>query len=139
MDSAPGIRYTLRMKILGQGIDLVSVSRIRGILEKDSDHFEKRVFSEGERAYCRARKDPMPHFAARFAAKEAYGKALGLGLGPTGEFAEIEVVNDERGRPSLRLSGSAEAIFRNSGGGELHLSLSHEGDHAVASVIVTTL
>lgn len=125
------------MKILGHGIDLVSISRMRGILDKESDHFEKRVFSEGERAYCRARKDPMPHFAARFAAKEAYGKALGLGLGPTGEFAEIEVVNDAEGRPSIRLSGSALEIFRGAGGGETHLSLSHEADSAIASVIVT--
>jgi len=127
------------MRILGHGIDLVSISRIRGILDKGSDHFEKRVFSEGERAYCRARKDPMPHFAARFAAKEAYGKALGLGLGPTGEFAEIEVVNDPAGRPSIRLGGSALEIFQKAGGGEIHLSLSHEADSAMASVIVTSL
>jgi holo-[acyl-carrier protein] synthase len=124
------------MKLLGHGIDLVSVSRIRAILENGGDHFERRVFSEGERAYCRARKDPMPHFAARFAAKEAYGKALGLGLGPSGEFAEIEVVNGENGRPSLRLGGKAAEIFRERGGGEIHLSLSHEGDQAVASVIL---
>ena len=124
------------MKILGHGIDLVSTSRIRAILEKGGDHFEKRVFSEGERAYCRARKDPMPHFAARFAAKEAYGKALGVGLGPSGEFAEIEVVNDEKGRPLLRLTGSAEEISRQHGVSESHLSLSHEGDQAIASVIL---
>lgn len=125
------------MKILGHGIDMVSVSRMRGILDKDSDHFEKRVFSEGERAYCRARKDPMPHFAARFAAKEAYGKALGLGLGPTGEFAEIEVVNNEQGAPAIRLNGSAREIFTEKcGKGCIHLSLSHDGDFAIASVIV---
>jgi holo-[acyl-carrier protein] synthase len=124
------------MKILGHGIDLASVSRLRAILEKEDGHFEKRVFSEGERAYCRARKDPMPHFAARFAAKEAYGKALGLGLGPSGDFAEIEVVNEASGRPVLRLNGKALEIFRNLGGAEAHLSLSHEGDQAIASVIV---
>lgn len=125
------------MAIAGHGIDLVSVSRIRGILGKDSDHFEKRVFSEGERAYCRAKKDPMPHFAARFAAKEAYGKALGLGLGPSGEFAEIEVVNDDDGVPSIRLNGSAAEIFRNKcGSAKIFLSLSHDGEYAMASVIV---
>ena len=125
------------MKILGHGIDLVSISRMRGILNKESDHFEKRVFSEGERAYCRARKDPMPHFAARFAAKEAYGKALGLGLGPTGDFIEIEVVNDSEGRPSIKLTGTALEIFLKKGGESIHLSLSHEGDSALASVIVS--
>ena len=125
------------MKIFGHGVDLVSVSRIRGILENGGDHFETRVFSEGERGYCRARKDPMPHFAARFAAKEAYGKAIGLGLGPSGDFREIEVVNTEGGRPLLRLAGKAEEIFRLKGGGEVLLSLSHEGDFAMVSVIVT--
>ena len=125
------------MAIVGHGIDLVSVSRIRGILSKDSDHFEKRVFSEGERAYCRAKKDPMPHFAARFAAKEAYGKALGLGLGPSGELAEIEVVNDEEGVPSIRLNGTAAEIFQKQcGAARIHLSLSHDGEYAMASVIV---
>ncbi|MGZ3650888.1 MAG: holo-ACP synthase [Bdellovibrionota bacterium] len=126
------------MKILGHGIDLVSIARIRAILEKSGgDHFEKRVFSEGERAYCRARKDPMPHFAARFAAKEAYGKALGLGLGPSGEFAEIEVTSAESGAPAIRLTGKAAEIFQAHGGGEIFLSLTHEGDQAMASVIVT--
>lgn len=126
------------MSILGHGIDLVSIARIREILGKEgSDHFEKRVFSEGERAYCRARKDPMPHFAARFAAKEAYGKALGLGLGPSGEFAEIEVANASDGRPSLRLNGRALEIFQKRGGGDIHLSLAHEGEFAIASVIVS--
>jgi len=125
-------------RILGHGVDLASVSRLRGILEKEGGaHFEERVFSEGERVYCRARRDPMPHFAARFAAKEAYGKALGLGLGPSGNFTEIEVVNAENGRPCLRLSGKALELFRGAGGGEIHLSLSHEGDLALASVIVT--
>ncbi len=125
------------MKLLGHGIDLVSIERIRNILSKETDHFEKRVFSEGERAYCRARKDPMPHFAARFAAKEAYGKAMGLGLGPAGEFTEIEVVNAESGRPAIRLTGQALEIFQAQGGGEIQLSLSHEGDGALASVIIT--
>jgi holo-[acyl-carrier protein] synthase len=124
------------MKVLGHGIDLVSVARIRAILEKGSDHFEKRVFSEGERTYCRAHRDPMPHFAARFAAKEAYGKALGLGLGPSGELAEIEVVNDESGRPRLRLSGKALEVAEAQAVQECHLSISHEGDQAIASVIL---
>lgn len=125
------------MKILGHGIDLVMVSRMREILGKEGSRFEQRVFSEGEIAYCRAKKDPMPHFAARFAAKEAYGKAMGLGLGPSGEFREIEVVSGEEGAPRLRLNGSAGEIFAKAGGREAHLSLTHDGDQAFASVIVT--
>jgi holo-[acyl-carrier protein] synthase len=125
------------MNILGHGIDLASASRLRAILEKETSGFKKRVFSPGEIAYCRKKKDPYPHFAARFAAKEAYGKAMGLGLGPSGNFAEIEVVCNEKGAPSIRLSGKAEEIFRAGGGGEIFLSLTHEGDLAMASVIVT--
>lgn len=123
------------MKILGHGIDIASVARLREALAKA--HFESRVFSAGEIAYCRGKKDPFPSFAARFAAKEAYGKALGLGLGPSGDFTEIEVVHDERGAPALKLTGRALALFGAKGAKEIFLSLSHEGDVAMASVIVT--
>lgn len=126
------------MKILGHGIDISSAQRLKSILEKDGDHFERRVFAAGESNYCRKKKDPFPHFAARFAAKEAYGKAMGLGLGASGDFIEIEVCCDERGAPSLILSGKAREIFEAAGGKEIFLSLSHEGDTAMASVIVTS-
>ena len=126
------------MRILGHGIDLASVSRLRAILEKEGGHFEKRVFSPGEIAYCRAKADPAAHFAARFAAKEAYGKALGVGLGPSGNFAEIEVVNGPKGEPRLVLQGSAKPIFAAAGGKDIFLSLSHEGDLAIASVIISS-
>lgn len=123
------------MKILGHGIDMASASRLLGAVSRPN--FESRVFSAGEIEYCRKKKDPSPHFAARFAAKEAYGKAMGLGLGPSGDFAEIEVVHNEKGAPMIRLSGRALELFREAGGGEIFLSLSHEGDLAIASVIVT--
>ena len=125
------------MNICGHGIDLVSISRMRTILERGGTHFEQRVFSKGEIEYCRKMHDPTPHFAARFAAKEAYGKALGVGLGPSGDFAEIEVTHDEKGAPSLNLTGRALEIFMNRGGGKIFLSLSHDGDFAMASLILT--
>lgn len=125
------------MKILGHGVDLVAISRIREILEKKDSGFESRVFSAGEIAYCRRKADPYPHFAARFAAKEAYGKALGLGLGPSGDFVEIEVVHGESGAPELRLHGRAAELFAQKGGQMIFLSLSHEGDTAMASVILS--
>lgn len=123
------------MEILGHGIDMASAARLRDAVTKP--HFEARVFSVGEIEYCRGRKDPAAHFAARFAAKEAFGKAMGLGLGPTGDFKEIEVVNDAKGAPSLQLGGRALELFREAGGGKIFLSLSHEGELAIASVIVT--
>ncbi len=123
------------MKLL-HGIDVVSIERLRGVMGRQGEHFEKRVFGETERRYCREKHDPIPHFAARFAAKEAYGKALGLGLGPSGGFSEIEVVNDAEGVPSLRLSGAAKKVFEEHGGGQIALSLTHDGDVAMASVII---
>lgn len=123
------------MKILGHGIDMASAARLGEALSRPS--FEGRVFSVGEIAYCRKKKNPFPSFAARFAAKEAYGKAMGLGLGPSGDFAEIEVVHDEKGAPAIRLNGRALELFREAGGGEIFLSLSHESDLAIASVIIT--
>lgn len=104
-------------------------------MERSGEHFERRVFSERERHYCRTKSDPWPHFAARFAAKEAYGKALGLGLGPSGDFTEIEVGHSDGGVPEILLKGRAEEIFLGKGGGRIFLSLSHDGDFALASVI----
>ncbi|MGE3260264.1 MAG: holo-ACP synthase [Bacteriovoracia bacterium] len=124
------------MSIKGHGIDLVSIDRIRKILEKEGSHFETRVFSAAEIAYCRSKKDPYPYFAARFAAKEAYGKALKLGLGPSGDFAEIEVAHEEGGAPIIKLSGRAAEIFHDFDATKIFLSLSHEGDMAMASVIL---
>jgi holo-[acyl-carrier protein] synthase len=124
------------MKFIGHGIDIVSIQRIREILKKDGSHFEERVFSETERFYCRKKADPYPHFAARFAAKEAYGKALGLGLGPSGDFSDIEVIHEEGGAPMIHLRGEAKDIFLKKGGKSVHLSLSHDGDSAIASAIV---
>lgn len=124
------------MKILGHGIDICAISRMREILGGGDSHFEKRVFSAREIQYCRAKKDPMPHFAARFAAKEAYGKALGIGLGPSGDFSEIEVENLASGQPRLVLKGKALEIFEKHGAKEVHLSLSHDADMAMASVIL---
>jgi holo-[acyl-carrier protein] synthase len=124
------------MRILGHGIDLTSIERIQKALEKSDTTFETRVFSPGEIAYCRAKKNPFPHFAARFAAKEAYGKAMGLGLGVSGSMVDVEVENQERGEPRLRLSGRAAELFLELGGKEIFLSLSHEGDIAIASVIL---
>lgn len=125
------------MQLLGHGIDLVSCERIREILSKQGSHFEARVFTAAEIAYCRRKKDPFPHFAARFAAKEAYGKAMGLGLGASGDMLEVEVIHRENGAPALKLSGRAQELFIGAGAKSAALSLSHDGAYAIASVIVS--
>ena len=120
------------------GIDLVHVGRLRAAIE-ENPRFEEAVFTQGERAYCRKRADPFPHFAARFAAKEATLKALGRGLSPDGPDAallEIEVVRGE-GPPRLRLFGRILRLAERLGPYEPALSLSHSEDLAVASVVLS--
>jgi holo-[acyl-carrier protein] synthase len=122
---------------LRHGVDLVHVPRLRAAMEGQT-RFEEEVFTEGERAYCRGRADPYPHFAARFAAKEAVLKALGRGLfgeGVDRSLREIEVVRDGGGPPAVRLSGAVLARATRLGLGPASLSLSHDGDTALASVV----
>ena len=118
------------------GIDLVYVPRLREVMEANSV-FEERVFTEGERTYCRSKADPFPHFAARFAAKEAVLKALRRGIsaeGSDGRLLEIEVVR-EHGAPRLVASGLAARALAKAGGTSTTLSLTHAGDYASASVV----
>jgi holo-[acyl-carrier protein] synthase len=111
------------------GTDIVEIGRIRRALRRRPG-LAARLFTEQERAYCQRRSDPAPHYAARFAAKESAAKALGRWL----RWQEVEVVNDERGRPSLRLTGEAAALAHTAEGGRLLVSLSHGRDYAVAVV-----
>jgi holo-[acyl-carrier protein] synthase len=122
---------------LRHGIDLVHVPRLRAAMEAHA-RFEEEVFTDGERAYCRRRPDPFPHFAARFAAKEAVLKALGRGLfgeGVDRSLKEIEVVRDGSGPPTLRLSGASQRRAERLGLGVPALSLTHDGESAVASIV----
>ena len=95
-----------------------------------------RVFTPGELTYALAMKNPAPHLAARFAAKEAFVKALGLGLRSGMRWQEIEVVRNDLGAPSLRLFGQAAERAAERQVRTIHLSYSHEGDYASATVIL---
>ena len=122
--------------IVGVGIDLVNPERVGRALEEHGGRFEERVFTAGERADCNERADRVLAFAARFAAKEACLKALGTGWSEGLAFSEVEVVRDERGAPSLRLTGAAAARARELGVRETHVSLSHERSMAAAVVVL---
>jgi len=122
--------------IYGHGIDMVEIRRIREILDREGSRFETRVFSADEIAYCRGQKDPFPSFAARFAAKEAFGKALGLGILTSGPPQQIEVIRDDRGAPLMRLTGAPLEHLQKLGAQKALVSLAHEGDYAIASVIL---
>jgi len=106
--------------VLGVGVDLCDVDRMRRVLAR-TPGFVARVFTAGEQAYCREQRDPAERFAARFAAKEAVLKAMGVGLGACA-FREIEVVRAESGRPSLALHGSAAGLAEARGIGAWHVT-----------------
>ena len=122
--------------IVGLGVDLARASRFSKLLAKEKRGVINRVFTPDELAYALAMKNPAPHLAARFAAKEAFVKALRLGLRDGMSWQEIEVVRNGLGAPSLRLSGRAEEHAAARGVTKIHLSYSHEGDYASATVIL---
>lgn len=120
--------------IKGLGIDIVNVKRmehwpeVKGIL--------RRFFNPAEIESVKKKgQSSVLSLAARFAAKEAFGKALGTGLKGM-KLTDIEVVNNHNGKPDIILHGTAEDLFRRNGGGVIHLSLTHEKEAAVAVVII---
>lgn len=124
------------MEILGIGIDLVENARIAQSLEKFGEHFLKRAFCEGEVAYCQRMRHPAPHYAARFAAKEAVSKAFGCGIGAELGMRDIEVVRAESGAPSIILHGGGQSLAERRGVRQIFLTLSHTEHYAVAQVLL---
>jgi holo-[acyl-carrier protein] synthase len=122
--------------ILGIGVDLAEVKRIRDICLKWGDRFEKRVFTPKEIAYCNSKKSPYQSLASRFAAKEAVFKALGTGWRLGLRWQDIEVVNDSLGKPNIILTGETQQRAKLMGAKEVMVSLSHTKQHAVACVIL---
>jgi holo-[acyl-carrier protein] synthase len=122
--------------VQGVGIDLVKISRLRRVVERWRDRFLHRVFTEGELAYCMSRRDPIPHLAARFAAKEAGLKALGTGLRMGIRWRELEVRRERGQAPRLHLTGASREIGIAKGAEILLLSLTHDGDYAMAHAVL---
>ena len=124
------------MAVAGLGTDLARVARFRRFLDEDKQTLLERLFTAGERAYALTKADPAPYLAARFAAKEAGMKAFGLGWRDGLSWHDFEVVRDPLGRPDLELSGRAAELAAARGIKAVHLSYSHDGDYAVATVIL---
>ena len=125
--------------IYGIGTDLIETSRFKEILRENNTKFLYRVFSEQEITYCRkgAQVDTQAQcFAARFAAKEAFLKALGTGLGHGLRWKDIEIINDSSGKPLLKFSNQAEQIVQDAHIEHVHVSLSHTVSQASAIVIL---
>jgi holo-[acyl-carrier protein] synthase len=122
--------------IYGIGFDLVRVSRIAEALERWGDRFQKKVFTPGEVRYCLQKRHAAPHFAARFGAKEALVKALGIGIRRGVHWRDVEVQRGPLGRPLLKVHGRALEICQREGIDALFLSLTHDGDYSGAMVVL---
>ena len=119
--------------ILGIGTDIIEVARIKKAVEKIA--FREKVFTTREIEYCVKDKTGQS-FAARAAAKEAFFKALGTGWRDKMKINEVEIQNDELGKPFIVLSGEALRVFEQKGGNKIHVSLSHIKECAVAFVVI---
>ncbi len=125
--------------ILSTGIDIVEVYRIRQTIAR-TPRFATRVFTADERAFCDGKGVAAAQsYAGRFAAKEAFLKALKTGWRGKITWQDIEVVSDEMGAPSLEIHGEAKKILERRGADCVHLSISHTSEHAVAEVILEKL
>ena len=115
------------------GTDLIEIERIQRALERYPS-FRDRCFTAAEQAYCDSRANPPQHYAARFAGKEAVGKALGFGVARAFAWRDVEIVG--RPKPGVRLSGRMEAWARDLGAGDIDLSMSHSRELASAVCVV---
>jgi len=122
--------------IYGIGFDLVQVSRVEDALRRWGERFQNKVFTPGEIRYGLEKRNPARHFAARFAAKEAFVKALGIGIRRGVHWKDVEVQRGPLGRPVLKIHGRAVEICAKEGIDSFLLSLTHDGDYSGAMVVL---
>jgi holo-[acyl-carrier protein] synthase len=119
--------------VKGIGVDILEIERFHRSVERFGNRLLQRIFTKGEIDYCNRKFNVYQHYAARFAAKEAFSKALATGLRGSFGWKDIEVVNDALGRPGFRLHGALPDLLRSA---SLFLSLSHSESHVVAMVVL---
>ena len=122
--------------ILGVGIDIIEIGRIRDSHQRFGDRFIERIMVPAEIDYCLKHKDPAPSLAARFAAKEAISKAFGIGITPELGWLDMEVAPRAPGAPYLIQYGQGKELLEARGGSNVHLSLSHTTHQATAMAIL---
>ncbi|MFT6077146.1 MAG: holo-[acyl-carrier protein] synthase [Myxococcota bacterium] len=129
--------------IIGIGVDIVEISRIKDSIERFGEKFVERVFTKGEilNAEKKANQNiKISYYAKRFAAKEAFSKAIGLGIGRGINFTDIEIINDEKGKPKIKLASNAKSFLQNNlkqHNFKIDVSLSDTKDLAEAFVVVS--
>lgn len=131
-----GNHLTLLAMILGTGLDIIEVSRIKSSYEKFGERFLQRLLCPSEIAYCLAYKEPTPFIAARFAAKEAISKAFGTGIGSELSWQDMEVGRRPTGEPFVILHEKGLLLLQQRRAKVIHLSMSHTAKYATAVAIL---
>ena len=126
------INLPFKGPVIGIGVDIVSVSRIRDLIERQGDRFLERVYTPAERQYCAKFKDPSERYAVRFAAKEAVAKAFSTGIGEHLNWKSVGIVSGKRGQPEVELDALGKALLSEVGGTHVAVSLSHTEETAIA-------
>ncbi|MGY8762004.1 MAG: holo-ACP synthase [Nitrospinaceae bacterium] len=121
--------------IVGTGIDIVEIGRIKHSIIKYSDRFKNKVFTQKEIDYCHSQADPAKHFAARFSVKEAVLKCFGTGMTGGILWKDVEVENKKSGQPTLNLYGKGKELFNQLKIKHIHISITHDKSYAVAHAI----
>jgi len=119
--------------VKGIGVDIIEIQRMQESIEQSGEQFLQRIFTKHEIEYCRSKLNAYQHFAARFAAKEAVGKALSTGLRGKFSWKDIEVVNDELGKPNIQLHGNLREALNTM---SILLSISHSNHSVVAMAVI---
>ena len=128
------------MKIFGLGTDIVNIKRLEKILKKKNNAFKIRIFSKNEILYCDKKSNPYPFYAKRYAAKEAFSKALGTGIRKGVNFKDIEISNNNHGKPYIKLKGETANFLKKKIKNRrysIYLSLSDDLPWAQATVIIS--
>jgi holo-[acyl-carrier protein] synthase len=121
--------------IFGTGIDIIEIDRIKSSIQKYSDRFKSKIFTQKEIDYCHSQADPVKHFAARFSVKEAVLKSFGTGMTGGILWKDIEIDRLKSGQPVLNLYGKGEKLFNQLKLKQIHISITHDKNYAVAHAI----
>ncbi len=124
-------------RIVGIGLDLVHIPRVHALAERWRNRFLDRLYTDAERGYCFRQAKPYASLAGRFAAKEALLKALGTGWAKGLRWLDMQILNDFQGKPVATAQGGVATLMKRAGVTGVHISLSHDGDYAMAQVILT--